>query len=283
MERKELTYFLIVVFTISYGLAGLQYVTGKNFLTLNMLCPAIVAFTLVKIFRKSTSIKEQLGFKLGIKRYLITAPFFVFIFFVFIWVLNFIIYPSTLQDTKDIQEKLLRVFVSSNVSLSVILLLLRNIVLSPILNLPIFIGEEVGWRAYMMPRLVHIFGKPGAYLTGGTIWSLWHAGAIALGHNYPGFPVLGNALFILFCIPVGMMFYYFYEKSGSILTIALCHGVMNWTTTTALAFFAVKDIDPIFQGVIGLPSIAVTVVVGFVFYKLKISKSEKLAVRDSDF
>ena len=57
------------------------------------------------------------------------------------------------------------------------------------------LGEEGGWRGYMMPKLFKITGRKRALIIGGVICGLWHAPLTCIGHNfgtdYPGFPYLG--------------------------------------------------------------------------------------------
>ena len=73
----------------------------------------------------------------------------------------------------------------------------QALLLSGAVNLLPSLGEEWGWRGYMMPRLLKITTPGKALLLGGLIWGLWHAPLTAVGHNYglyyPGFPWLGIA------------------------------------------------------------------------------------------
>jgi membrane protease YdiL (CAAX protease family) len=38
----------------------------------------------------------------------------------------------------------------------------------------ILLGEEIGWRGFMLPRLLQIFKWRSAALVGGLLWSFWH-------------------------------------------------------------------------------------------------------------
>ena len=52
------------------------------------------------------------------------------------------------------------------------------------------IGEESGFRGYMMSKLIKIYGTGKAVVVGGIVWGLWHLPLICMGHNfgttYPG-------------------------------------------------------------------------------------------------
>ncbi|MGN0400939.1 MAG: CPBP family intramembrane glutamic endopeptidase [Acetatifactor sp.] len=93
------------------------------------------------------------------------------------------------------------------------------------------LGEEGGWRGYMMPKLIRLMGIPKAVITGGIIWGLWHAPLTCVGHNfgtdYPGFPYLGILFMCIECIFMGIMLTYITVKSGSIWPAAIMHAVNN--------------------------------------------------------
>lgn len=93
------------------------------------------------------------------------------------------------------------------------------------------LGEEGGWRGYMMPKLINLVGMKRAIPIGGIIWGLWHAPLTCAGHNfgtdYPGFPYLGILLMCIFCTALGVILTFLTVKSGSIWPAALMHAVNN--------------------------------------------------------
>lgn len=112
------------------------------------------------------------------------------------------------------------------------------------------LGEEGGWRGYMMPKLIELMGLKKAVVIGGIIWGIWHAPLTCVGHNfgtdYPGFPYLGVVLMCLFCIVVGMMLTYVTEKSGSVWPAAIMHAVNNGQPSILLFFINKDKYDQIF-------------------------------------
>lgn len=93
------------------------------------------------------------------------------------------------------------------------------------------LGEEAGWRGYMMPKLEELFGIKGAVLIGGIIWGVWHFPANMAGHNfgtgYWGEPWTGFVSFTLFTIAVGTVMTYLVKKSGSVWPAVFMHAVNN--------------------------------------------------------
>ena len=103
---------------------------------------------------------------------------------------------------------------------------------APFINILPSLGEEVGWRGAMLPRLKERFGRRIGRLLGGMIWGAWHWPVILLagyeyGLHYWGFPVLGMLLFCVFCVVLGTFLDALYEKSGSVWFPALGHGAVN--------------------------------------------------------
>ena len=79
---------------------------------------------------------------------------------------------------------------------------LQSVVLAPFIALVIVFGEEYGWRGFLQRRLIRL-GKLRGVLLVGVIWGVWHAPIIAMGHNYPGYPVAGIFLMTLYTIAMG--------------------------------------------------------------------------------
>lgn len=93
------------------------------------------------------------------------------------------------------------------------------------------IGEESGFRGYMMPKLMKLFSTGQAVIVGGTIWGLWHLPLICMGQNfgtdYPGFPFVGILLMTANCICAGSLLTFLTIKSKSIWPAAIMHAVNN--------------------------------------------------------
>ena len=130
-------------------------------------------------------------------------------------------------------------------SFAVIIYPLLAIVQGVVLSFAAF-GEELGWRGYMMPKLVELMGMPKAIIFGGIIWGLWHAPLTCVGHNfgmdYPGFPYVGIFLMCLFCIALGTVLMYVTIKTNSIWPAAFMHAVNN-SMPSVLLLFMKQDVE----------------------------------------
>ena len=135
----------------------------------------------------------------------------------------------------------------------------QAVVLGPVLALPVAFGEEYGWRGYLQGELIKL-GKVRGVLLVGVIWGLWHAPIIAMGHNYPGYPVLGVFLMTLYTIALGFLFGYAVLKSGSVWLAAFMHGLNNQVASFLLAM-VYRPGDPVFAFGLGLYGMIVWAIV----------------------
>ncbi len=139
----------------------------------------------------------------------------------------------------------------------VVIQFVQALLISPIVNLiPIF-GEEFGWRAYLLPKLLPL-GERRAYLISGLIWGLWHAPVIAMGYNYgidhPGAPWAGVLMFIWVCFVLGTFFGWASLRAGSVWPAVIGHAVLNGLAAGAALFVQGEPntlIGPMAPGVIG--------------------------------
>ena len=98
------------------------------------------------------------------------------------------------------------------------------------------LGEEIGWRGWLLPKLLPLGPVP-AILISGVIWGLWHAPLVLLGYNYPGVPGwLGVLTMIGMCTVIGGVFGWLRLRSGSVWPAALAHGSFNAAAGLSLLF-----------------------------------------------
>ena len=124
----------------------------------------------------------------------------------------------------------------SELGVSTLSYLLQNglfaVILAPAINMFPALGEEAGWRGYMMPRLKARFGLLNGRLLGGVVWGVWHWPLMLLvgyeyGTNYLGAPVLGLVVWCVVCFALNTLLDLLYEKTGCIWVPAIAHGAFN--------------------------------------------------------
>jgi membrane protease YdiL (CAAX protease family) len=115
-------------------------------------------------------------------------------------------------------------------------------------------GEELGWRGLLLRECAGL-GFWRSSFTIGVIWGLWHLPFILHGHNYPGRPIAGVFMMILWTVLFTPLIVYVCIRSKSVIAAAIMHGSINGTATAPL--IVLKGDDVLQIGVMGFPGILV--------------------------
>jgi membrane protease YdiL (CAAX protease family) len=130
--------------------------------------------------------------------------------------------------------------------------------LASVLSMVALFGEEYGWRGYLQSELFKL-GRVRGVLLLGVIWGAYHWPVILMGWNYPGYPLLGLALMVLYCITEGIVLSYAVLKSGSVLLAAFLHAVGNviMSPIVEMGFMPYDRAFNFFNGIYGIATLAV--------------------------
>ena len=109
------------------------------------------------------------------------------------------------------------------------------IIIAPLINILFAFGEELGWRGFLLPKLMPL-GQWKAIIISNVIWGLWHAPAIVQGHNYPGYPVWGVLMMVVLTVLLGIILSWLYLNTRSPWAPALAHGSVNAVASLSLMF-----------------------------------------------
>ena len=289
MSTKE-KQSLALYFLLAFGLAWLCQVYGsllllrdgnaavyRALLSVSMFCPLVAVLVAKRIVLHQPT---GIGWKVrGKRRYWLAAWFGPAVFTVLAALLYFAVFSSRLDLSGswlvtayggEMDAATLR----SQLGVSNLSYILETglfaITLAPPINMLFAVGEEAGWRGYMMPQLKERFGLLNGRLLGGVIWGVWHWPIMLLtgyeyGTNYLGAPVLGLVVWCVVCFALNTLLDWLYEKTGCIWVSAIAHGAFNavaalFTVLTypADAYYNVLGPTPI--GLIGmLPMLAAAV------------------------
>src|SRR5574341_704603 len=147
------------------------------------------------------------------------------------------------------------------------LLFFASTVTVPVVNSLFALGEEIGWRGFLLPKLLPL-GRMRAHLVMGIIWALWHAPLIAVGFAYPGVsPVLGIIAFVALLIPLSVVIDELTMRNQhSTLLAAWLHGVFN-SQKLGIWTLIFPGANPLLGGYTGLVGIVVWAVVAGIVYR----------------
>jgi membrane protease YdiL (CAAX protease family) len=131
---------------------------------------------------------------------------------------------------------------------------LAAIPLNAVLSAPAALGEEVGWRGWLLPRLMPL-GPWRALMVTGVVWGLWHAPLILLGYNFGRPGIDGLAMMVVGCVLLGILLGWLRLRSGSVWPPVLAHASFNAAASfSTLVAAADQDADPAAVGPLGWPT-----------------------------
>ncbi|MGB9673158.1 MAG: lysostaphin resistance A-like protein [Anaerolineales bacterium] len=254
INRKAISAYLIIAFGIAWILFCLPLVIGKSsstngfsstliFWSIAMWAPGVAALLTTLVVRKQPLGVLNLN-RLGERK-----------LYLYAWLIPLLLAIATAILTwafglgkLDIQFSQIKEAMQNApggttipVWLVVLLQIIFSITLAPLINTIFAIGEELGWRGFLLPQLLPL-GQGKAILLSGAIWGIWHAPAIIQGHNYPNHPYLGVFLMIIFCILMGTLLSWLYLRTQSPWAPALAHGTLNAVAGLPLMFLQGVDI-----------------------------------------
>ena len=88
------------------------------------------------------------------------------------------------------------------------------------------VGEEVGWRGFLLPRLLQRYSPLISSLIVGLIWAAWHLPNFLLP-SYPHYGLPFSA-FVFMTLAFSVLFTWFYlNTSGSLLIAIIFHAALN--------------------------------------------------------
>lgn len=96
------------------------------------------------------------------------------------------------------------------------------------LNLAFALGEELGWRGFLVPKLAERFSFATTAFVSGIIWATWHMPLIIFADYNGGTPTLYSiACFAIMVVGISFPFAWLRLRSGSVWPVAILHASHN--------------------------------------------------------
>jgi membrane protease YdiL (CAAX protease family) len=229
-RRQVLTYLVLVLLFSSVfyflvirakqlGAGGGMYVTGI------MWCPALAAFATLKLNGRRFS---ELGWKWPTRKYALASWYvplgYAAVAYVAVWIGGLGGFPNH-QFMATLTTRMgPRLSPTTATLLYVVLTGSFGLVGS----LARALGEEIGWRGFLVPELSKTTSFTATALISGLVWALWHY-PILIFADYNAGTATWYALtcFTVMVIAISFIFAWFRLKSGSLWTGAMLHASHN--------------------------------------------------------
>lgn len=230
-SRQQIVTYLVLVFAFSsvfyfltlrahsLGAGAGLYVFGI------MWCPALAGMATLKIYKRDLS---DLGWKWPEKKYAIQAWFIPLLYasitYAIVWCFRLGSFPS--HEFMDAIAARMGLSASPAISTIVYVLLAGSFGMAK--GLASSLGEEIGWRGFLVPELFKNIGFTGTALISGVVWSCWHYPLLIWADYNSGTATwYGLTCFTVMVISIAFVFAWMRLKSGSVWTAALLHTSHN--------------------------------------------------------
>ena len=221
-----IVFMLIPLFGLTYGGPGSIIIMASA-----MFVPALCSI-LTRLITKEGfgNLYLRPHFKGNIKKYLLV--FFGPTVLLFIsMAVYFLIFPGGFDKELTILNGLAASKPGLTMNMLLLSMVLTIVITGPVINIIPTLGEELGWRGYLLPKLRSAVSDRAALIISGVIWGVWHAPIIAMGHNYGteywGHPWLGILTMIVFCVVLGTIEGYAAIRFESAIPAAMIHSSVN--------------------------------------------------------
>jgi uncharacterized protein len=229
-RRQVLTYlFFVFLFSSCFyfliirvkhlGAGGGFYVLGI------MWCPALAAFITLKLNRRSLS---DLGWKWPETKYALMSWYVPLLYAAIAYAIVWIGGLGGFPNHEFVSTLIARMGLPVSPLLATFLYVLLVGSFGLVRSLSSALGEEIGWRGFLVPELSKNVSFTATALLSGIVWSLWHYPILIFADYNAGTPTwYGLSCFTVMVIAISFVFAWMRLKSGSLWTGALLHASHN--------------------------------------------------------
>lgn len=289
---KKVKYFILISFLLTWALCSNLWLIGgyaspykSIYILICMTLPALSAI-IITLYNKKPLSSLLISPKFtGNKKYYLLAWLTPMVAIIVGGLAYFIVFPSEFDLSMSLYLKSMAYELGGNISNEEIkgIMVTRFICAITIELLISFIslmGEEIGWRGFLLKNLCEKYSYLKSTIITGIIWGLWHTPMILMGHHfgleYIGYPFTGILAMTVFCIFSGSFLSLLTLKTNSCIPAAIAHGVINGAGSYVTIFLS----NPNFNPLIGPTAMGILGIFGFVIIGtislIKINKLEAL-------
>src|SRR5580704_3622268 len=212
-------FYFLIIHSGSLGYGRGMYVFGL------MWCPALAGMLTLRLNGRSIA---DLGWKWGENKYQLRSwyipLFYASIAYAFVWIFRL----GAFGDPEFYNSLTKSMHLGGPPWISITLGIVLIGTYGLIRSVSRALGEEIGWRGFLVPELSKTTSFTATSLISGIVWSLWHYPILIYGDYNAGTPTwYGLTCFTVMVISMSFVFAWMRLKSGSLWTGAILHGSHN--------------------------------------------------------
>jgi len=230
-SRLQVLTYLVIVFAFSSFFYFLilhsgSLGNGRGLYVLGLMwCPALAGMLTLRLNGRSIS---DLGWKWGQTKYQVRSWYVPILYgsitYAIVWIFHFGAFGN--PEYYDSLTKTMHLGGSPWISIVTGIALIGTY--GMIRSVSSALGEEIGWRGFLVPELSKTTSFTATSLISGIVWSLWHYPILIYGDYNAGTPTwYGLTCFTVMVISISFVFAWMRLKSGSLWTGAILHGSHN--------------------------------------------------------
>jgi len=242
-DKKAIGVFLLIAFAMS-GICYFIIINGGDaaagMTSILMWCPGVAALITQRVFYRH---QKTLGFNRCKNSYLLAA----FLIPVIYLGISYGIFWWIEKDSFSGQL--------STTSIPMLLILLPSSLITAL-------GEEIGWRGFLLPKMSEILNINIAVVISGAIWAAWHFPLMLTGLYQAGTPVWYQlTLFTIEVISITGILAFLRLKSRSVWPAAIFHASHNYFDQVIFSPLTNSERSAYFVGETGIITVVVVVVI----------------------
>jgi membrane protease YdiL (CAAX protease family) len=279
LPQKKIPLFLLLTFSLS-TLAyipiiwiGAQSEESVPYVLILMFSPGLAAILTRLITTRSL---RGMGWRLGPARWLGIAYILPVLYALPVYAFTWLSGLGRLLNPYDFSALVRQYSPSSSLVTAVLVYFLIKATKGVVENMIFSVGEEIGWRGFLVPELAKTTSFTKTAFISGIVWAVWHMPGIFLaGYNSGNTPtVYAAAMFAVLIIAISFPFTWLTLKSKSLWPAILLHTTHNIFIQGYFDRLTGNgSITPYIIGEFGVGLALTCLVVAYVFWRMQWNKS----------
>jgi membrane protease YdiL (CAAX protease family) len=212
-------FYFLILHSGSLGYGRGMYVFGL------MWCPALAGMLTLRLNGRSIA---ELGWKWGETKYQVRSWYIPLLYASIAYAIVWIFHLGAFGNPEFYDSLVKSMHLGGPPWISIVLGIVLIGTYGLVRSVSSALGEEIGWRGFLVPELSKTTPFTATSLISGVVWSLWHYPILIYGDYNAGTPTwYGLTCFTVLVIAISFVFAWMRLKSGSLWTGAILHGSHN--------------------------------------------------------